>query len=256
VAKQFILSIAENREVGDDLRWLTLDSPELSASARPGQFLMLRCAPPGSLDPLLRRPFYLAGADRKQGQVQLLVWTHTRPGRYLAAARPGAVLDALGPLGNPFAIDGRSRTLLLIGESWGAPALIFLAHRALAQGAAVTLALLDETPLPPFLLPPDVELHGGVALDGAHGPGFDLRASIQWADQLCAALPPARLAALAQAVRDVRYRWAAGFAQVAIEAEHTLACGFGACNACAFETSRGWRTLCQDGPVFDLRDAV
>jgi dihydroorotate dehydrogenase electron transfer subunit len=265
MARHHVLPVAEQRALRPDLHLIELAAPELSTSARPGQFVMLRCAPPGSLDPLLRRPFFVAGADRARGRLQLLCWQQGRGGRYLVERPPGPTLDILGLLGKPFALDSRTRTLLLIGEGWGAAPLIFLAQEALRRNCAVTLALVDETPLPPALLPPDLEVHLGLHFEPAERsdprpPVVDLAAAIQWADQLCAALPLSRLAPLAEAVRAAKYRWASGFAQVALtQADPGLpfvACGLGLCSTCAFETRRGWRSACEEGLVFDLRETL
>ncbi|MEI7772401.1 MAG: hypothetical protein WCI67_20605, partial [Chloroflexales bacterium] len=152
-------AIIERRELGA-LRQITVLAPELARAARPGHYVLARCAPPESADPLLRRAAFLSGADPAAGTVELLIDPAERGLAWLAAQPVGARVDLFGPLGTPFSLDGRTRNLLLAGAGPALPALIFLARAAAAGGAAgVLLAAAagpDRLP-PPFLLPPDAE---------------------------------------------------------------------------------------------------
>lgn len=266
--------IIARREFGA-LTYLSLGSPELARSARPGQQALARCAPPGSADPLLRRPIFFAGADPAAGTVSLLIDPHERGLAWLAAQPVGARLDLLGPLGTPFTLDQRTRNLLLVGAGPALAALIFLAATASAHGAATVLLAAapaaDRLP-PPFLLPAESEYQSsdegpagllGLLVPAPPKPASGRKAKaalppppapppISWADQLCAALPEELLVPTADAVRAARLRWERGFAQVALAGP--APCGVGACQACLVETRDGLRARCKDGPVFDLRD--
>jgi hypothetical protein len=154
------LTIVEQRAVTARLHWLTLDAPDLARSVRSGQYLLLRCAEAGSYDPLLRRPLFVAAAAAALGQIALLYEPAERGLAWLARGRAGDTLDVLGPFGQPFALDRRTRTLLLIGAGAGLPALLLLADAAAAQGVAVTLLAggADAASLPPaYMLPGEVE---------------------------------------------------------------------------------------------------
>jgi dihydroorotate dehydrogenase electron transfer subunit len=62
--------------------------------------------------------------------------------------------------------------------------------------------------------------------------------------------PPAMLAAVARLAEESGVP-----CQVSVEAN--MACGFGACMGCAIEVrgdAKGYRLVCQDGPVFDSRE--
>src|SRR6185369_6497242 len=48
-------AVIENRRLSADYNVLSLAAPEIAASARPGQFVMIKTS--GGQDPLLRRPF-------------------------------------------------------------------------------------------------------------------------------------------------------------------------------------------------------
>jgi dihydroorotate dehydrogenase electron transfer subunit len=283
MAQQRLLTIADQRSVTPRLRWLTLHTPELARGARPGQYLLIRCSEQGSYDPLLRRPLFIAAAEPALGQIGLLYEPSERGLAWLSRGRAGDTLDVIGPLGHPFELDGRTRSLLLVGAGPGLGALMLLAQQGAARGAVTLIAGADNAALlpPPFLLPGEVEyqttLSAAIDLlvgadvgqadneasrpgdkqkkqpDISRPPGLPASQSpIAWADQICAALPSGQLLALRGAIERVKYRWERGFASALLEGP--LVCGVGACGVCAVEMRRGVRMLCADGPVFDLRD--
>ena len=283
MSNQYQLEVADNRTSGG-LVWLTLHAPELARVVRAGQYLLVRCASAGSYDPLLRRPLFVAAAAQPLGQIGLLFAPGERGLAWLARAHPGEVLDVLGPFGTPFEVARTTRTLLLIGEGPGLAALLLLAAQAAQRGSTVTLlaGATEQTLLPPpFLLAADVEYESAVgsALDllgvaavqpdaaplsktaqkklrkqQTNAPTQQPNAALRlaWADQLCAALPPERTSALANAVRAAKLRWERGFASTLLESP--MVCGVGACGVCVSQLRGRNRLLCTDGPVVDLRD--
>src|SRR5262245_14632264 len=160
MAQQRFLEIADQRAATPRLHWLTLHAPDLARSVRAGQYLLVRCAEEGSYDPLLRRALFVAAAEAALGQIALLYEPNERGLAWIAHGRPGDALDVIGPLGRPFAVHDRTRTLLLIGAGSGLAALLLLARETAAKGGSVTLlaGAADVAALPPpFLLPGEVE---------------------------------------------------------------------------------------------------
>jgi dihydroorotate dehydrogenase electron transfer subunit len=279
MAQQRELVIADQRAVTPRLRWLTLHAPDLAHSARAGQYLLVRCSEVGSYDPLLRRALFVAAAEPALGQIALLYEPADHGLVWLSRGRAGDTLDVIGALGHPFALDARTRNLLLLGAGPGLAALLMLAREVAGRGGAVTLLAgaqnADSLP-PPFLLPGEIEYQTTI------GPAIDLLGSaadqppatgdqrspkakrppanaqssalspIAWADQVCAALPHDQLLLLRDTIQHLKYRWERGFASALLDGP--IVCGVGACGVCAIETRKGWRMLCADGPVFDLRD--
>lgn len=253
----------EQRALGG-LSLLRLHAPELARGAKAGQAVLVRCAAPGSADPLLRRPLFLAGADSSAGTVDLLVAPDERGLAWLAVQPPGARLDLYGPLGAGFALDQGTCNLLLAGAGPALPALIFLARSAVARGLAVVLLAAGAVPAllpPPYLLPPEVEYQTAASTadllallaPSARSAIPALSGSpVAWADQICLALSADMVAPVSAAVRAGRLRWERGFALAALAGP--LPCGFGACLSCPVESRDGPRLRCKDGPVFDLRD--
>ncbi|MDZ4717789.1 MAG: hypothetical protein SH847_04915 [Roseiflexaceae bacterium] len=258
MARQRIVEVVEQRVATGRLHWLSLHAPDLAREVRAGQMLMVRCTESGGYDPLLRRALFVAACEPALGQIALLFAPNDDLGlRWLARARPGDWLDVLGPLGRPFQLDPRTRSLVLLGEGPAVGALLMLAGELLSRGGAATLlvAASDETLLPPpFLLPADVEYqsHIGHVVDLL--PDRDGRTMVAWADQISAVLPDDQVPRLRDIVRAGRVRWDRGFASVLIDSR--MPCGVGTCGVCQIALRKGQRLVCVDGPVFDLRDYV
>ncbi len=256
MTRHLTLAITDHRAVTPQLRWLTLAAPELSRSIRAGQYLLLRCGDAEAAAPALRRPLFLAAAQPTLGQIALLYAPDDDAGlRWLARAQPGDIVDAIGPLGRPFALDSRSRTLLLLGEGQGIAPLLPLAADVLSRGGSVTLLATAASAalLPPaFLLPEAIEYESAVGDPLALLRAGDSRGRMLWADQLCAALAAEQIAPLRDLVRAAKLRWDRRFAAML---PHSRAlCGVGACGLCPIATRDGVKLACSDGPVFDLRD--
>lgn len=258
-----ILTVNDQRTATKGLHWLTLDTPQLARTVRPGQYLLVRCSDPESYDPMLRRPLFVAAAEAALGQIGLLYQANERGLRWLSRMRSGDQIDVLGPFGQGFTLDKRSRTLLLIGQGPGLAALLFYAKRASEQHCAVTLyAAAENSELlpPPFLLPSEVEYQSVVQLSehdlivGSQSAIPDLASAISWADQLGIALPEPHRIALRESINKIKYRWTNGYASALIDGE--IVCGVGACQLCSIETRKRYRKRCSDGPVFDLRDLL
>ena len=286
MAQQRQLVISDQRAVTPRLRWLTLHAPDLARGAQAGQYLLVRCAEQGSYDPLLRRPLFIAAAEPALGQIGLLYEPSERGLVWLSRGRAGDTLDVIGPLGRPFALDGRTRNLLLVGSGPGLAALLLLARAGATRGAVTLIAGADDSERlpPPFLLPGEVEYQTivGAATEllaaqplravaqadketrrqgerskikrdsGSQSPNLPISLPIAWADQIFAALPSEQLLALRESIGRVKYRWERGFAGALLDGP--LVCGVGACGVCAVDMRRRMRLLCADGPVFDLRD--
>lgn len=255
-------------------RWasFTLGSAQV-ATAQPGQYVALRCAPVGSYDPLLRQPLFVATADPRASTCTLLVSDLDPAYDFLNSQVRGATINLLGPLGHGWNVAAPVRTLALIGTSIQASALFALAHSSVARGLSVTLVLGasdDDSPAangdlqalsapPPFLLPAAAEYNVAQGDDPAEAVLSLLDdALLRWADLLAIALPVELLPRVAQSVRNVRLQWNRDFAQVALLSpkQNQLACCVGICGACSIDVRHGRKLVCSDGPVFDLRDLV
>jgi dihydroorotate dehydrogenase electron transfer subunit len=165
----------------------------------------------------------------------------------------GGVLDVIAPVGTGFTLETGTQRLLLVCDEMHAAPLIALAREAAQKQIAVTLLVEADPTRSTFsavssLLPIDVEYQVVPSLSAA------LPTLLRWPDQICAAGDTALYALLKAQVAAAGLIAPARFAQVVIAP--LIACGFGACLACAVETPRGMRLACVEGPVFDLAELV
>lgn len=230
-------TVVANRPVDGGYLYLELEAPEVAGRFEPGQFIMVRCSPPGSLDPLLPRPFTPVAADPGRGRLGLLYVPGGRGRGWLAERRPGDPLTLWGPLGRGYRV-GPAGPALLAGAGRHLAALFPLARRLAAR--------LD------FRLVGLIGLPHPAAIPAPNGVGLELRAfgEVDWggAAQVFLAGPPElyRLAARTLPPDLV------GRIQVLVEAP--MACGVGACLGCTVWTGQGPARACVEGPVFALAD--
>lgn len=261
--QQFQAKIIESEAVMPMNALVRLEVPAaVAANAEPGQFLMLGS---GGRDPLLPRPYSILRANRPmageaEGSLDLLIFTGGRGGLRLGDARPGDAFPALGPLGNGFALDGRTRRALLIAVGHGVAPLIALAEQALARGVEVVMLIGGTSAgglLPVTYLPEEAEILVATA-DGSrghHGAVTDLVPNyLEWADAIYAYAPEPTYAALRDTLRA--YRGARTLPPVQAAMERSMACGMGVCLGCVVETKGGLKTVCREGPVFPLESLI
>ena len=130
------------RDLGARHYLLTLYTPEQARLARPGQFVMLKCADSPRELPLLRRPFSIFNIDRqartgRPSGLELLVKDVGTGTRKLVQYRPGQRIRCLGPLGRGFQISpamrNRTPAVCLVAGGIGIAPIFMLAQGFKAQ---------------------------------------------------------------------------------------------------------------------------
>lgn len=104
--------VIENRSLGSDIYRLVLKGA-VAATARPGQFVHLQVGT--TADPLLRRPFSIAGIDRPKGEITLYYRVAGRGTAQLTRVRPAETLSVIGPVGRGFTVPAAGELLLVAG---------------------------------------------------------------------------------------------------------------------------------------------
>jgi dihydroorotate dehydrogenase electron transfer subunit len=251
--------VAVEPEMGDAVLLTLTTPPGMAAALRPGQFVDVLCRVDGSFDPLLRRPYSIYRTEPAADRVVLLVRPFGRGSTWLAARRPGEILDVLGPLGNTFEVSPRATNLLMVAGGVGAAPLVFLSDLAIARGMSVTFLMGAATAdglLSAIQLPSAVE-YVVATDDGSRGHrGFvtDLVPDyVRWADQVFACGPEPMFASLRDAIRPQRV---GRKPTVQVSMERTMACGLGACLGCVVETRHGMQTSCVAGPIYDMDEVI
>ncbi|MCL2815861.1 MAG: dihydroorotate dehydrogenase electron transfer subunit [Oscillospiraceae bacterium] len=226
---------------------MTIDAPKAAQEARPGQFLHVKC------DGLtLRRPISIAGA--KNGRLEICYDVRGKGTAWMAGLRSGDKIDFIGPLGNGFDVFGASRKVLLAGGGAGVFPLRFAAG-ILGDDAVAVLGFRTKglVTFEKEFAECKSELHITTD-DGSYGKkGFVTDAVKEVLDSreiglimTCGPKIMMEAVALEAAGRNIRCQ---------VSLEERMACGVGACLACACRVKNSNKRVCADGPVF-LGDEV
>jgi dihydroorotate dehydrogenase electron transfer subunit len=290
--KQVMCSISSNAEVMPGINLMWVEAPDIAATAKPGQFITVRCG-----DLTLRRPLSIhqvgsnnviasdlpakawqAGA--KQSQVAILFKVAGKGTLWLSQRKAGQKVDILGPLGKGFTVAPESRNLLLVAGGIGLAPLVFLMQQASSQHQ---ITLIHGASTAAQLCPDSYHLSAvryqrvqfaPVTEDGStgqKGKATDvLPEYLDWADQVYACGPVGMYQAMALTLDpsplkgDGKTIVGEGLVpshnlklrkcQVSLEVR--MGCGFGACYGCTINTKKGLKQVCRDGPVFELDDII
>lgn len=132
-------SLLKNKALAPQLYEMELLAPALAAEGKPGQFVMVRINE--NRDPLLRRPFGLAGLDPESGRIRLIYQVVGRGTQQMSQWRTGRTVDILGPLGKGFTWTGESDRVILAGGGLGIAPLLPLAQSLRDAGKDVIVFL-------------------------------------------------------------------------------------------------------------------
>ena len=234
-----------------------IEVPGVSGKAHPGQFVHIRL--PHSTDPLLRRPFSIAGADK--GQLTILFKKVGRMTAEFAGLKDGAELDVLGPLGNGYDLTKITANAYLVAGGYGIAPLMFLGRAIRDRGVAKKIVLIEGARNASQLVWADQAraekswLEFIAATDdgsvGLKGNAVEALAGAmngqEGTSQMFACGPMGMLAAMHK-------KWPAVPFQCAVE--NQMGCGIGVCQGCVLPLvpQAGkplYSRICHDGPVYD-----
>ena len=250
---QNIYKVISNEKLSPQYWRMVFDAPELSREVKPGQFVHIRTDEAG-LQPFFRRPFIVY---RAQKYVEIF-YDVVGPGtKLLSLKKKGDTIDVLGPLGTPFEMPrpGTKQVILIAGGIGIAPMLIL---SDVLKKKKYELLLLyggrDRAHVYPMQEFKDngVKVHiatddGSVGLKGRVSVLFDkIQKDAEHAFIYTCGPNPMMKAVQAFAGQYGLSGQAA--------CEEIMACGLGACLGCSIETKDGFKTVCYDGPAFDLQE--
>jgi dihydroorotate dehydrogenase electron transfer subunit len=235
------------------------------ARSQPGQFVMLGF--PGTIEPLLRRPFSIHRLIASEGAVRGIELLYKVVGpttRRLSQLNPGQTVRLLGPLGSAFVLPAGARRLYLAAGGVGVAPLVFFAEDLIRRRPPDLdcRLFLGGRSREDLLCIEDFERIGLAVVpttdDGSCGDQCLVTTPLEAAirrtrpDLVLACGPKAMLACVLGIVRQHRIP-----CQISIET--MMACGMGACLGCAVEGRRDpsrFLHACLDGPVFDAEDIL
>ncbi|MBN2201467.1 dihydroorotate dehydrogenase electron transfer subunit [bacterium] len=250
--------VIDQAPAGPGIFTIRLKAPVLAAEAKPGQFVHVRTA--DGIDPLWRRPFSIHRVDRRRG---ILLLSYRRIGRgtsLLAGRTAGDTIDLLGPLGKPFDTAGRFDKAIIVAGGLGIAPVPFLLDALRKEGKRAVVLWGVRSKAEFFCLEAlrgrktAIHIATEDGSEGFHGRVTDLfgrlaaefTAGSGFSGFACGPMP--MLKTLQPLAAASGFPWQASL-------EERMACGVGVCQGCVVRMkNRQYRTVCADGPVFDLAE--
>jgi NAD(P)H-flavin reductase len=153
--------------------------------------------------------------------------------------RPGTNLDLAGPLGHGFDLPSNLQRLGLVALGETVSRLLPLIRQTSLQHTGV--ALFTDLSVP--ALPAAIEVY----------PPTTFKEALDWPDFLALDVPLTCLERLRTELGLLDGAILPCPAQVLVTTPLPCA-GLAQCGACAIRSRRGWKLVCEDGPVFDLKN--
>lgn len=224
-------------------------SPEIAASAQPGQFVNVRVADTGE-NPLLRRPF---SVSRIEGDTIELLFNVVGAGTaVLSQKKKDDELDVLGPLGQPFHLDADYDNAFLVGGGLGvAPFPILTADLLKRQKSIQTFVGFRNTKQKYILHMQHVHVATDDSSEGFRGNVVQLFEQFLSHHKIAKAKifacgPTPMLKAIVELAKQCSI-----CCEMSLEGQ--MACGIGICQGCPVERVNGtlkYALVCKDGPTF------
>lgn len=252
------VEVVELKELLGEYRYAMLHAPDIAITARPGQFLHIRCS--DSHDPLLRRPISIYKVSREKKTVGIL---YRVAGSGTARLERYSHLDVMGPLGNGFQMPSPELNIMVVAGGIGVAPLYFLLQEMSVAGQQAHV-LLGASSVSHLLMVEEIKrLNHSIYLatdDGSagyHGYVTDFCEDIikRGIDEVFACGPRPMLAVLAGML--LKHNLPGQFSM-----EERMGCGIGACLACACKTRKDgsagfdYSHICKDGPIFPADKVV
>ncbi len=263
--KDIKAKILSNKKAGRAYYKMALDTPYIARTAKPGQFVQIKCS--DFLEPFLRRPFSIhrlhAPGSRLKG-IEILYEVVGKGTEILAGKKEGDFVDVLGPLGTGFSLPRASslepRAIIIAGGIGAAP-LVYLAEE-LKKKKIKTIVLIGAKTKDLILCEKDFKKIAREVYvstdDGTYGcHGFVSRlfhnilktseSRFETIVYVCG--PHGMLRCIAEICQE------RGF-ECQVSLEEKMACGMGACLGCAVPTKSGNKLACKDGPIFNAGELI
>lgn len=265
--KELVCRIHEVKKIKGDVSLFCLISPYLAKVSSAGQFLHIKIK-----STILRRPFSIHKVHRDK--VYILLKVKGRGTSVLSQYRKGDMLNVIGPLGKGFNIglqaagcrlQGKEIQGILVAGGMGVAPLVFLGEKLRemqnARCKMQNLVLLGAKNKDGVLCEQEFNKLGfkvfvatqdgsrgyrGTVLDLLQNKLLTLR-SMSYAD-IYACGPKEMLFEMSEILEDHPS------IKCQVSFEQFMGCGLGICCGCTIETKNGYKKVCKDGPVFDIKD--
>ncbi len=261
-------SLLVNQQVAENTFLLRVHAPAIAATAKPGQFVMVRLA--GLDAPLIGRAFAIYDVhpdpgSNDAGSIDLIYLRKGALTRPLSDAPVGTKVSLWGPLGNAFRNDPCERLIMAVGGIGQTP-MLMVGRDALTTGWARHAEIIYGARRASLL----------AGVDDFRSAGFDVTTCTDDGSEGQRALVPdvlaQRLDDLQQQSPGIKIRvltcgpeimmqkvaevGAARDVDVQVSMETPMACGIGICFSCVAKVIQAdgqwdYKRTCVDGPIFD-----
>ena len=254
---QETVTVVSQKQIGTGIYDLTIQTKEIAAAAKAGQFVSVYS---NDASKLLPRPISLCGIDRKAGTLRLVyrvTGEHTGTEEF-SRLQAGDTMKIMGPLGNGFTVE-KGRKAFLIGGGIGVPPMLQLAKEMKDAGENFQI-VMGYRDAGTFLLDEFKEQGESFVAteDGSVGTKGNVLDAIREnhldADVIYACGPTPMLRAL-KAYADAQNM------TCYVSMEERMACGIGACLACVCNSTEKDahsnvknKRICKEGPVFNAKE--
>lgn len=243
--------IADLEKLCDDVYKMTVRSEYVAQNAAPGQFVNVKC---GGIEAFLRRPISICDVDRANSTFDIVFQVKGNGTERLSCKCTGEV-DIMAPLGKPFEIDDRYKSIVVVGGGIGTFPLLYLLNSSKAEEKTALLGFRTKTSVVLENRFRAAAQHVEIATDdGTYGKQafvtelLEQRILGQKPDIVYTCGP------------GIMMRKVAAIAEkngipCQVSMEQRMGCGIGACLVCACKTKKGeddwgFAHVCKDGPVF------
>lgn len=254
---QETVTVVSQKQIGTGIYDLTIQTKEIAAAAKAGQFVSVYS---NDASKLLPRPISLCGIDRKAGtlrQVYRVTGEHTGTEEF-SRLQAGDTMKIMGPLGNGFTVE-KGRKAFLIGGGIGVPPMLQLAKEMKDAGENFQI-VMGYRDAGTFLLDEFKEQGESFVAteDGSVGTKGNVLDAIREnhldADVIYACGPTPMLRALKAYAEEQNMT-------CYVSMEERMACGIGACLACVCNSTEKDahsnvknKRICKEGPVFNAKE--
>lgn len=258
--KQLTCVIDKVRKIRNDVYLFCLISPYLVKISSPGQFLHIKVN-----STILRRPFSIYKVNKNK--IYIFFKVKGRGTVLLSRYRKGDNLDVIGPLGRGFDVrpkDKEAQSILVAGGMGVAP-LVFLGEKLKAmqntKHKTQNSVLLGAKNKDEVLCEREFTKLGfkvfAATEDGSRGYKGTVLDLLQ--NELLAQCPVPYVNIYACGPKEMFFKMAVilkDYSKVncQVSFEQFMGCGLGVCCGCTIETKNGYKKVCKDGPVFDIKD--
>ena len=254
---QETVTVVSQKQIGTGIYDLTIQTKEIAAAAKAGQFVSVYS---NDASKLLPRPISLCGIDRKAGTLRLVyrvTGEHTGTEEF-SRLQAGDTMKIMGPLGNGFTVE-KGRKTFLIGGGIGVPPMLQLAKEMKDAGENFQI-VMGYRDAGTFLLDEFKEQGESFVAteDGSVGTKVNVLDAIREnhldADVIYACGPTPMLRALKAYAEEQNMT-------CYVSMEERMACGIGACLACVCNSTEKDahsnvknKRICKEGPVFNAKE--